>query len=153
MQSILPEDPLDLQIGRYFSRADRSGSFSRDLLAFVTYASGNMSAGILGVYGTYHIGPEAPLGPNQQVGQDSDYFHGTAFLRFNNGLYFYNTELAWLFWTDRYLDPLSRVGPPNPRYIQQVKMMTEQGFYAGPFKASLLEAYIPGPDKKKPRSH
>jgi hypothetical protein len=148
LQSILPQDPLDLQISRYFSRADRSGSFSQDVLAFLTYSGDTISAGILAAYGSYHIGPEAPLGANQQVGQDSSYFHGTAFLRYNNGHYFYNTEIAWLFWTDRYLDPLGRVGLPNPRYVQQVKLMTEQGIYAGPFKASLLEAWIPGPDRR-----
>lgn len=148
LQSILPQDPVDLQIGRYFSRADRSGSFSGSVLGFLTYSGGTMSAGIMGVYGSYHIGPEAPLGENQHVGQDSTYVHGSAYLKYNNGHYFYNTEIAWLFWTDRYLDPLNRVGPPNPRYVHQVKLMTEQGIYAGPFKASLLEAWIPGPDRR-----
>ncbi len=148
LQGILPEDPLDLQISRYFSRADRSGSFSKDILSFLTYNRGQMYAGILGVYGSYHIGPEARLGANQRVGQNSDYFHGTAFLRFNNGHYFYNAEIAWLFWTDKYDDPLGRVGLPNPRYVQQVRLMSEQGIYAGPFKASLLQAWMPGPDRR-----
>ncbi len=148
LQGILPEDPLDLQIGRYFSRADRNGSFSTDILSFLTYDCGLLNAGILGVYGSYHIGPEAVLGPNQRVAQNSEYFHGTAFLRFNNGHYFYNSEIAWLFWSDKYHDPLGRVGPPNPRYVQQIRMMSEQGIYAGPFKASLLEAWMPGPDRR-----
>jgi hypothetical protein len=148
LQGILPEDPVDLQIGRYFSRADRNGSFTKDLLAFLTYNNGSMYAGILGVYGSYHIGPEAPLGANQRVGQDSEYFHGTAFLRFINGFYFYNAEIAWLYWTDRYSDPLGRLGLPNPRYVQQVRMMSEQGIYAGPIKASLLQAWMPGPDRR-----
>jgi hypothetical protein len=107
-----------------------------------------MYAGILGVYGSYHVGPEARLGANQRVGQDSEYFHGTAFLRFNNGRYFYSTEIAWLYWTDKYTDPLGRVGPPNPRYVEQVRLMTEQGIYAGPIKASILEAWTPGPDRR-----
>ncbi len=46
---------------QYFSRADKSGTFSKDFLAFVMYHNGPMRAGILGSYGSYHIGPESQL--------------------------------------------------------------------------------------------
>jgi hypothetical protein len=87
-------DPFDLQVPQYFSRADRSGSLSRDFLGFVTYSSGSMEAGILAACGGYHVGPEAPLGANQQVGVDSEYIHGSAFLKYNNGRVFWNSEIA-----------------------------------------------------------
>ncbi len=67
--------------GQYFSRADGSGSFSKDLLAFMVYHSGAFQAGILGSYGSYHIGPEAllinPANPPAipLVPLDSEFFH------------------------------------------------------------------------------
>jgi hypothetical protein len=60
-------DPYDLitvtpGISRqYFSRADKSGTLSTDILAYVTYSNGPLQAGVIGNYGTFHIGPEAPL--------------------------------------------------------------------------------------------
>ena len=150
-------DPYDLlpQVPQYYSRADRSGTLSSDLLAFATYANGPMEAGILGVYGKYHIGPEARLGNpgggipggNSGLGQDSAYFHGTAFVRYNNGRFFFNAEGAWLNWTDRYSEPALTV-LPSPRYVEQFRYMAETGFMAGPAKLSLIYAWTPGPDRR-----
>lgn len=142
--------------GQYFSRADGSGSFSKDFLAFLVYHDGPLSAGILGSYGSYHIGPEAllidpadpPLFP--LVPLDSDLFHGSTFVRYHNGRFFLNAEAAWLYWTDRYhhADPNALVSPPNPQYIEQWRYMVELGALAGPAKISLLHAWTPGPDRR-----
>lgn len=141
--------------GQYFSRADGSGSFSKDFLAFLVYHSGPLTAGILGSYGSYHIGPEAllidpadpPLFP--LVALDSDLSHGTAFVKYNNGRVFFNAEAAWLYWTDRYrADPNAWVSPPNPQYIEQWRYMVELGALAGPAKISFLHAWAPGPDRR-----
>ena len=98
--------------GQFYSRADRSGSFSNDVLAYMTYSSGPLMAGILGVYGSYHIGPEALLQTAKSptrllVPVDSDLFHGTIYEKYNNGRFFLNSELAWLYWTDRFGADLS----------------------------------------------
>jgi hypothetical protein len=141
--------------GQYFSRADSSGSFSKDLLAFVVYYHGPFQAGILGSYGSYHIGPEAllvdpanpPIAP--LVPLDSELFHGTTFVKYNNGRVFLNAEAAWLYWTDRFhADPSVVVSPPNPQYIEQWRYMAELGVIAGPAKISLLHALTPGPDRR-----
>ena len=103
-------DPFDLAtvtpgINRqYFSRADTGGTLSSCVLAFVSYYSGPLNAGIIGNYGSFHIGPEAPLGAPQPVAQDSQYSHGSLFAKYNNGRFFFNSEAAWLYWTDRYSD-------------------------------------------------
>ncbi|MBI5248028.1 MAG: hypothetical protein HY912_00915 [Desulfomonile tiedjei] len=143
------------QLGQYFSRADGSGSFSKDFLAFVVYHGGPISAGILGSYGAYHIGPEAllidPLNPPvfPLVAQDSDLFHGTTYVKYNNGRFFFNAEAAWLYWTDRYhSDPNALVSPPNPHYVEQWRYMVEFGAMAGPAKISFLHAWTPGPDRR-----
>ena len=150
------DDPYNLNGRQYFSRADRSGTFIKDVLAFMVYHSGPMRAGILGSYGSYHIGPEAllqnPEGTVEQLALDSQLFHGTAFVKFNNGRFFFNAEGAWLYWTDRWSGNQVFADPdnlyPNPRYIEQWRFMTELGVYSGPAKFTFLYAWTPGPDRR-----
>ncbi|HTY24292.1 MAG TPA: hypothetical protein VMC85_14250 [Desulfomonilaceae bacterium] len=154
-------DPYDLitvtpGISRqYFSRADKSGSPQTDVLAFVTYSNGPLHAGILVNYGTFHIGPEAPLNPliaHQPVAQDSEFCHGSIFTKYMNGRFFFNAEAAWLYWTDRYSDPtglfLQNGIPATTRYIEQWRYIMELGSVCGPAKASFLFAVTPGPDRR-----
>jgi hypothetical protein len=138
--------------GQYFSRADTNGTAGRDFLAFVTYYGGPLYAGILGSYTSYHIGSEALLiDPNNPpvfpvVPQDSDFFHGTAFMKYNNGCLFFNAEAAWFYWTDRWSGDLNAVAPnqnpggtvPNPTYVEQWRYMVEFGVISGPARLSLL---------------
>ncbi|MFH0822736.1 MAG: hypothetical protein V2B18_08280 [Pseudomonadota bacterium] len=162
---------LGFQPGQYFSRADKSGSFSKDVLAFVNFFGGPVNAGILAAYGSYHIGPEAVLvnsldPPASTVpwALDSDLFHGTAYFKYNDGRFFLNTEAAWLYWTDRYLgaapapippplglplpNPAAVYGLPNTRYVEQWKYVIEAGVNVGPVKVGLLTAYVPGTDRR-----
>lgn len=143
------DDPFDLQTPQYFSQADRSGSLINNALSFCTYSAGQLQAGILGCYGNFHIGPEAQLTANSRTAQDSDYFHGSTFVKYNNGLVFLNAEVAWLYWTDRLSDPTSAIGLPNPRYTEQWRYAIVAGFIAGPARVSLLHAWTPGPDRRK----
>lgn len=87
--------------GQYFSRADKSGSFSKNVVAFVNYHGGPVNAGILAAYGGYHIGPEAvlinsadPLASPPRWALDSDLLHGSAYVRYNNGGFFFNAEAS-----------------------------------------------------------
>jgi hypothetical protein len=145
-------DPFDLEIPEYYSRADFSGSLLSDVMAFLVYSSGPLEMGITAVYGDYHIGPEAQLlaapADFQRVALDSDYFHGAAYMKYDNGRFFFNSELAWLYWTDRYSDPDDVVDDPNTRYIEQLRYMVETGLVAGPARISLLHAWTPGPDRR-----
>jgi hypothetical protein len=141
--------------GQYFNRADKSAGFSKDFLAFVTYYNGPVNVGVIGSVGAYHVGPEAllvdpndpPLG--QLSAMDSEFFHGSAFLKYANGRFFFNAEAAWVYWTDRWqADPAAAVGPPNPRYVEQWRSMVEFGANAGPARLSFLLARTPGPDRR-----
>jgi hypothetical protein len=114
-----------------------------------------MSAGILGSYGSYHIGPEAllvnPLNPPvfPLVAQDTDLFHGTAFVKYTNGLIFFNYEAACVYWSDRWhADPAGNVGPPNRQYIEQWRFMGESGIMMGNAKLTFLSAWTPGPERR-----
>ncbi|MCX5873004.1 MAG: hypothetical protein NTY51_07185, partial [Deltaproteobacteria bacterium] len=63
------------QLRQYFSRADGRGSISNNFLAFLMYSSGSVSAGVLGSYGTDHVGPEAVLldgNTEQNLGHGND---------------------------------------------------------------------------------
>ncbi len=145
---ILQLDPYNLDGRQYYNRSDKSGSFSTDVLSFVTYSSGPVQAGVLGVYGSFHIGPESRLDGNPFLAQDSELFHGSAFVKYSNGRLFFNSEAAWLYWTDRFSGQIQQVGPPNPRYIEQWRYMTEFGMMMGPAKISFLSAWLPGPDRR-----
>ena len=152
--SVYPGQPAGVT-RQYFSRADGSGSFSKDLQAFVMYHGGPVRAGILGCIGSYHIGPEAelidPANPPAfpLVAQDTEFSHGTVFLKYTNGRIFFNAEAAWVYWTDRFhSDPGAQITPPNTRYIEQWRYMTELGALAGPAKVTLLYAWTPGPDRR-----
>jgi hypothetical protein len=141
--------------GQYYSRADGGGTFSKDFAAFVQYMNGPLHMGILGTYGSYHIGPEALINdPNDPlvarlVPQDTEIFHGTAFAKYNNGAFFFNGEAAWVYWTDRWhADPNQVIGFPNPRYIEQWRYAMEWGWLLGPAKFSLLQVWTPGPDRR-----
>jgi hypothetical protein len=155
--AVYPGQPDGIQPPRqYFSRADGSGSFSKDILGYVVYYSGPLSMGILGSYGGYHIGPEAQLidplaNPPQTAwtAQDTEIFHGTTFMKYNNGRFFFNAEAAWLYWTDRFgSDPNTEVTPPHTRYAEQWRYMVEFGAICGPAKLSLFHAWTPGPDRR-----
>ncbi|MGO8820766.1 MAG: hypothetical protein ACLQO6_06000 [Desulfomonilaceae bacterium] len=161
-------DPDARVPGQFYSRADRSGSFANDVLAYMTYSSGPFMAGILGVYGSYHIGPEALLQTTESktrllVPVDSDLFHGTIYEKYNNGRFFLNCELAWLYWTDRFgADPSNGNSPlpapkpgdppklaaPQTRYIEQLRAAIETGLVCGPAKISFLSVWSPGPDRR-----
>ena len=78
---------------------------STDLVAYAVYNNGPLQAGILAAGSSYHIGPEAFLlfagQTTPRVAQDSEFFHGTVYTKYNNGRFFFNAEAAWLYWTDR----------------------------------------------------
>jgi hypothetical protein len=147
----------------YYSSADRSGSFSKDFLGFVTYSNGPVKTGIIAAFGSYHIGPEASLnnairgldGQDPTFAIDSEFNHGSIYLQYNDGRFFANSEAAWLYWTDRYQGVQAArqeyrhgINPPYTRYIEQWRCALELGLLAGPVKLSGIVGWSPGPDRR-----
>jgi len=163
----VPFDPFDVTtyttpiggtavLGQYYSRADSSGALGKDFLIFVTYHNGPMNLGVIGSFVSYHIGPEAvlqnpivPLPLPAVVAMDSELLHGTGYLKYNNGRFYFNAEGAWVYWNDRWKsDPNSVIGTPHSHYTEQWRYMVEMGAMCGPAKVSLLNAWTPGPDRR-----
>ena len=158
----IPIDPYDLIVPQYFNSSDKSGLITNDLVLYVVYNSGPLQVGALASYGGYHVGPEgqllrpAPLLPPPPpqptfapaLGQDSYYFHGTVFEKYNNGRFFFNSELAWLHWNDRLVGANAVLNLPSPRYTEQWRYMVETGVISGPAKVTFLNVWTPGPDRR-----
>ncbi len=131
---------------------------AKDFLLFLNYHSGPLNMGVLGSLMSYHIGPEAllqnpadPYATSPLVTVNSDVVHGTAYLKYNNGRFFFNGEGAWIYWDDRFgseSSPTATIGTPHTRYTQQWRYMVEMGAMCGPAKISLLNAWTPGPDRR-----
>lgn len=179
-------DPYDLAIfgvQPYFNHTDMSGVLIYDTLAYTVYNCGPMQGGVLGAASSYHLGPEGRLRTSLPGGGvpptpdrvlDSNFFHGTVFLKYYDGRFFFNAEAAWLYWTDHVTGPGVMASPltdasiadfvtaanyasplfypptflPSPRYTEQWRYMVQTGLLAGPSKLTLLYAWSPGPDRR-----
>ena len=93
--------------------------------------------------------PIDPLPLPPVVAMDSELLHGTAYLKYNNGRFYFNAEGAWVYWNDRWKsDPNAVIGSPRTHYTEQWRYMVEMGAMCGPAKVSLLNAWTPGPDRR-----
>ena len=100
-----------------------------------------------------------------QVTRDSTVEDGCAYVKYNNGRFFFNSELAWscvqtnfqppLTFTSAIFGALSPVDPGDgggsqyaPYSNEAWKFMTELGAICGPAKISFLYSWVPGPDRR-----
>jgi hypothetical protein len=152
---------------RYYTLSDRNAARSVDVAGGVLYNAGPVSAGLGARYWRTRIGPEsatfqgiddpvAPTGRYAVIPSDLAVTHGGAYVKYNNGRFFLNTELAWSYGitrNQRWLSTASGELPGGrsifaPWYLEHVRGMVETGIVAGPAKVSLLWAWIPGPDRR-----
>ncbi len=109
---------------------------------------------------TINYGPRTHRGPERlidtaanratSITRDREDFYGGAYIKYNNGRFFFNAEFDWYNRIDRFSGPASQtatnVSPPV--YIQSYRTMTEFGVMSGPCKISLLYAWLDGPDRR-----
>jgi hypothetical protein len=125
---------------------------------FVTYDAGPLSVGVLVETARFHQGPESQLSTATRltyIPRDTTVTDGTAFIKYNNGRFFFNAEAAFVQLTTRRQKNLAGVDTLAsgysdfaPRYIDHQRYMAEMGGMCGPTKVSLLWAWIPGPDRR-----
>jgi hypothetical protein len=155
------ESPLAQNWGAgYLEQTDKSNAASVWVGGFTTYEAGNLTIGVMNQYVTAHAGAESQIfqfAKDQYIGADMTLNNGGAFVKFNNGRFFFNAELDWY---DQTLRRRSNVyGFPDiasfgdgsyfaPNYIEHWRYMAEFGVVSGPAKVSFLAAHIPGPDRR-----
>ncbi|MEJ2716780.1 MAG: hypothetical protein P8182_06510, partial [Deltaproteobacteria bacterium] len=142
----------------YWNRADRSGNRQLQAGMYVTYRVGCMDMGGQNIHVRIHQGPEGRLDPAARealIPYDRVDNFGTSYVKYNNGRFFFNTELAWYNRIEHRLRsvtvPASVPGagsPFRPVYRNHWRYMVELGTFAGPAKLSLLWATITGPDRR-----
>ena len=160
----------------YGNLYDRSGIMSLALRYFTTYQAGPIDAGVFLAWQGWHAGAEArnasvtqsnvtgtasptsdgPEGFRRFNPNDLDVYHGTLYLKYNDGRFFFNTEWAFYYETSQ---TAYSIAEPNAgatslrgkgiRYsVESWRRMFEFGAMCGPSKVSLLYAYLPGPDRR-----
>ena len=154
---------------------DVNASRTANVLGYMRYDSWDLSAGIGGIYTSFHFGPESqgtPSNRQHQAPTDTAIDEGWAFLRYNNGWLFFSTELDWYQSVVRHQRSLSgdfllqRLGataqitevvPDNvngsgsffaPDYVESWRYMAELGVMVGPAMVRLFYSHMPGPDRR-----
>ena len=155
--------------GNYIKQWDHDSAMIQQPVAFITYRAGALEVGILYEWLKEHEGPQSGFDNSAvtaQVTRDSTVEDGTVYVKYNNGRFFFNSELAWSWVQTNYQppltfapvlfgNPLSPVDPGDgggsqyaPYSNEAWKFMTELGAICGPAKISFLYSWVPGPDRR-----
>ncbi len=129
--------------------------------AFVTYSNGPLDAGLIYLIWQNHQDPTiaGTLAAQRTLPTiDGALEGGNAYVKYNNGRFFFNAELAWDRMDNRFQLPLvpqasnqpAGLGSPyQPVFNEDWNWGTEFGFLCGPSKTSFLYAYFMGPDRRQ----
>jgi hypothetical protein len=114
----------------------------------VRYNAGPLETGIFFEYISSHsdqggVLPGAPYGP-RSLARDTKDWIGIAWLKYNNGRFFANAEVA-------HYDSVHTRSRHLPQYYEDWRFACEAGILAGPAKLSLLYAYATGFDRRRGR--
>lgn len=130
---------------------DRNAQSQPHVAGFVLYWTGNINCNTYLEYLNGHQGPESkPMTPDANSFLPLDYtlFYGFSDIKYSNGQFFFNAEVA--FHQDFYKESRSATngGSPRTRYWELWTGMIESGVMAGPAKISFFWAYSPGCDRR-----
>jgi len=145
----------------FFNILDKNNLRQLSVRFFMTYQNGPMDAGVNWATMRWHAGRQsqgitstvatggALPGTRPAVfnSYDVDLDLGTFYLKYFNGRFFLNTELAFYLETSHTLTAAA----PGPRYKESWRYMAESGFISGPMKLSMLYAFMPGADRRAGR--
>ena len=141
-------------------------------IGLIAYSSTDLEFGIGCLRSNYHQGPEAikpspalapPLPTISTINTptfERYVTEGWTYLKYNNGRFFFNTELDWFNRVYRFQRSLNGTffGAPDnvdgsgslfaSQYRESWRYMTEAGFWYGPFAAKVFYSFMPGPDRR-----
>ena len=135
---------LGMTTSPYYNLLDKSGVRQQSTKAVATYRTGPLDMGAQCVMFRWHAGPESQ---NRQAARttfvpyDNLIRHGTVYLKYLDGTFFLNTEVA--YWNEG----INLIGRA-PLYAESWRYMLETGALIGPSKLSALYAYMPGADRR-----
>jgi hypothetical protein len=143
---------------------DKNNVMQPDVGAFLLYNSGNLSMATLCEYWNMHWGPESqllqgvnpadPFNPGRANFRPTDItvLFGMGNLKYFNGRFFFNSEVAfWQQTTRNNKSESNLLLTPQTTYWEFWGGMTEFGIVSGPVKLSLMWAYYPGYDRRAGR--
>jgi hypothetical protein len=145
-----------------------------NLIGMVTYCSTDLEFGIGCLRSNFHQGPElqplfqpavAAPPPSVALRNQSPTFEryiteGWAYLKYNNGQFFFDTELDWFNRVYRFQRSLNGTffGQPDntdgsgslfaSKYWESWRYMAEAGATFGPLSGKILYCFMPGPDRR-----
>ena len=148
----------DLEINtryNFFNILDKNNLRQLSVRFFMTYQSGPIDAGIFWAGMRWHAGRESQGIISTTAGglpgtrgafnsYDVVLDLGTFYLKYFNGRFFFNTELAYFLETANTVTAAA----PGPRYKESWRYMSETGVVTGPTKVSFLYAFMPGADRR-----
>lgn len=144
--------------GNYWNLVDKSGIRPFAYGLSMSYSCGSLMVGAGNLFANIHDGPESALDPNVRAARstyDQQNSWGATYLKYNNGRFFFNTELAWYNRVQYRQRSMNGEGPTGgagsafkPTYLENTRYMVETGAVAGPAKLSLLYSWLSGPDRR-----
>jgi hypothetical protein len=139
----------------YYNISDKNGVRQLATRFFLVYRNGPVDMGFFIAWMRWHAGPESQ---NRQADRlsfipyDLVMHQGTMYLKYFNGRFFFNAELAYdyemVHSTNKGQNRSTPLAPTGPLYIESLRFATELGVLAGPAKLSALYAFMPGADRR-----
>jgi hypothetical protein len=160
--------PVPSPYFNFWNPQDLGINQTQNFLALAAYSSTDLEFGIGCLRSVYHQGPELrPRSPITGLSLTTStptferyVTEGWAYLKYNNGRYFFNTELDWFNRVHRFQRSLDGTffGTPDnvdgsgslfaSKYWESWRYMAEAGFWCGPFAARGFYCFMPGPDRR-----
>jgi hypothetical protein len=153
--------PLAQNLGYFNQDGDKNnGRWWDTTIPSITYRSGDLDAGILWNPVRFHKGGEGIIntpGNRARVAyQDRAEQYGTAYVKYNNGRFFFNSEVDWYQRINnnrRRASASPTAGPDfagsRNTYLENWRFATELGVLCGPSKLALLYAWAAGADRRR----
>lgn len=134
-----------------------------NLIGLVAYSSSDLEFGVGCLRSNYHQGPELQTSTLERFSAptfERYVTEGWGYLKYNNGLFFLNTELDWfnrMYRFQRSADGTFFGVPDNTdgsgslfasKYWESWRYMAEAGVVLGPVVGRAFYAFLPGPDRR-----
>lgn len=129
----------------YYELADKNAVRNRHVALWLKYTAGYVEFGARNYNVQSHQGAESRIEVPaiKQTRNTLDQYDnfGCAYIKYNDGRFFFNGEVDWF-------DRVNRWQGQRSDYIEHWRYMTELGAYLGPAKLSLIWAWMSGPDRR-----